>query len=69
VLLPNPRYFLRSLTPSTFGGFKRTVLVLTNVCAENSDADVYVMQPADEGTRHDASHPLDYARDWRILMQ
>ena len=39
------------------------------VCAENSDSDVLVMQRADQRMRHNASNPLNRARDWRILVQ
>jgi hypothetical protein len=39
------------------------------VCAENSDSDVLVMQPADQRMQHDASNPLNRARNWRILVQ
>jgi len=39
------------------------------VCVENSDSDVLVMQTADQGMRHDASDPLNWAREWRILGQ
>src|SRR5262249_856902 len=45
---------------------------LTNnpaVCTENLDSDALMMQPADQGIRHDASNPLNWARDWRILSQ
>jgi len=41
----------------------------TGVCAENSDSDVLVMQTADQGMGHDASDPLNWAREWRILGQ
>jgi methionine synthase II (cobalamin-independent) len=39
------------------------------VCAENLDSDVLVMQPANQGIRHNASDPLNWARDRRILGQ
>ena len=39
------------------------------VCAENSDSDVLVMQTVDHGMGHDASDPLNWAREWRILGQ
>ncbi len=39
----------------------------TPVCAENSDSDVFPIQPADEGVRHDAL--LDGAQDRRVLGQ
>jgi hypothetical protein len=39
------------------------------VCAENSDSDVLVMQTADQGMRRDASDPLNWTREWRILGQ
>ena len=41
----------------------------TAVCAENLDSDVLVMQPANQGIRHNASDPLNWARDRRILGQ
>jgi hypothetical protein len=41
----------------------------TPVCAENLDSDVLVMQPANQGIRHNASDPLNWARDRRILGQ
>jgi hypothetical protein len=39
------------------------------VCVENSDSDVLMMQPADEGLRYDASDPLDGSRYRCILVQ
>ena len=39
------------------------------VCAENLDSDVLVMQPANQGIRHNASDPLNWARDRCILGQ
>src|SRR5262249_25056980 len=45
---------------------------LTNnpaVCTENLDSDALMMQPADQGIRHNASNPLNWARDRRILSQ
>src|SRR5262245_39250622 len=39
------------------------------VCTENLDSDVLMMQPADQGMRHNASDPLNWARDRRILSQ
>jgi hypothetical protein len=39
------------------------------VCAENSDSDVLVIQTADHGMGHDASDPLNWAREWRMLGQ
>ena len=33
------------------------------------DSNVLVMQPTDNGMRHDASDPLNRAGDWRILVQ
>src|SRR5262245_21533249 len=39
------------------------------VCTENLDSDVLMMQPADQGIRHNASDPLNWARDRRILSQ
>ena len=44
-------------------------VTLQVVCAENSDSDVLMMQPADEGLRYDASDPLDGSRYRRILVQ
>ena len=42
---------------------------LPAVCSENLDSDVLVMQPANQGIRHNASDPLNWARDRRILGQ
>jgi hypothetical protein len=39
------------------------------VCTENLDSDVLMMQPADQGIRHNASNPPNRARDRRILSQ
>jgi LysR substrate binding domain len=39
------------------------------VCTENLDSDVLMMQPADQGIRHNASKPLNWARGRRILSQ
>jgi hypothetical protein len=39
------------------------------VRAENLNPDVLVMQPANQGVRHDASDLLNRARDRRILVQ
>jgi len=39
------------------------------VRAENLNPDVLVMQPANQGMRHDASDLLNRARDRRILVQ
>jgi 8-oxo-dGTP pyrophosphatase MutT (NUDIX family) len=39
------------------------------VCTENLDSDVLMMQPADQGIRHNASNPLNWARDRRIFSQ
>jgi len=39
------------------------------VCNENSDSGVLVMQPADQGMRHDATDALNRARDRRIIVQ
>src|SRR5262245_4769469 len=39
------------------------------VCTENLDSDVLMMQPVDQGIRHNASDPLNWARDRRILSQ
>jgi len=39
------------------------------VRAENLDPDVLVMQPANQGVRHDASDRLNRARDRSILVQ
>ena len=38
------------------------------VCTEKLDSDVLVMKPANQGMRHDASNPLNWARDRRILV-
>jgi hypothetical protein len=38
------------------------------VRSENLDPDVLVMQPANQGVRHDASDLLNPARDRRILV-
>jgi hypothetical protein len=40
-----------------------------NILYENSDSDVLVMQTADQGMRRDASDPLKWTREWRILGQ
>jgi hypothetical protein len=42
---------------------------LEGVCAENSDSDVSVMKSADQRMRHNASDPLNSARDRCILVQ
>jgi tripartite-type tricarboxylate transporter receptor subunit TctC len=42
---------------------------LIAVRAENLNPDVLVMQPANQDMRHDASDPLNRARDRRILVQ
>src|SRR5262245_66567332 len=42
---------------------------VARVCTENLDSDVLMMQPADQGMRHNASDPLNWARDRRILSQ
>jgi hypothetical protein len=42
---------------------------LVGVCTENSDSKILVMQPADEGMRHDPSNLLNRPRDRRILVQ
>jgi hypothetical protein len=39
------------------------------VCTENLDSDVLVMQPANQSIRYNASNPLNWARDRRILLQ
>jgi hypothetical protein len=39
------------------------------VCTEKLDSDVLVMKPADQGMRHDATDPLNRARDRRIFVQ
>jgi hypothetical protein len=39
------------------------------VRAENLNPDVLLMQPANQGMRHDASDLLNRARDRRILVQ
>jgi hypothetical protein len=36
---------------------------------KNLDSDVLMMQPANQGIRHNASNPLNWARDRRILSQ
>jgi hypothetical protein len=41
----------------------------TLVRAENLNPDVFVMQPANQGVRHDASELLNRATDWSILVQ
>ena len=43
--------------------------LLAPVCTENLDSDVLMMQPADQGMRHNSSDPLNWARDRRILSQ
>src|SRR6266446_10123932 len=39
------------------------------VCTENLDSDVFMMQSADQRMRHDASDPLNRARERRIFGQ
>ena len=39
------------------------------VRTENSDSGVLVMKPTDQGMRHDATDPLNRARDRRIFVQ
>jgi len=39
------------------------------VRAENLNPNVLVMQPANQGVRHDTSDLLNRARDRRILVQ
>src|SRR5262245_14180452 len=39
------------------------------VRTENSDSGVLVMKPPDQGMRHDATDPLNRARDRRIFVQ
>ncbi len=39
------------------------------VRTENSDSGVLVMKPAHQGIRHDATDPLNRARDRRIFVQ
>jgi len=45
------------------------IINLTAVRAENLNPDVLVMQPANQGVRHDASDLLNRARERRILVQ
>ena len=40
----------------------------SGVRTEKLDSDVLVMKPPDQGMRHDASNPLNWARDRRILV-
>jgi hypothetical protein len=42
---------------------------LVPVRAENLNPDVLEMPPADQGMRHDATDPLNRARDRRIFVQ
>ena len=44
-------------------------VLLSLVRAENLDPDVLVMQPANQGARHDPSGLLNRARDRSILIQ
>jgi hypothetical protein len=46
-----------------------TTVSMSPVRAENLDPDVLVMQPANQGVRHDASDLLNRARDRSILVQ
>jgi hypothetical protein len=39
------------------------------VCTNNSDSEVLVMKSANQGMRHDASNPLNRARDRCIFGQ
>src|SRR5262249_45960825 len=39
------------------------------VCTENSDSNILMMQPADQGVRNDATAPLNGTPEWRILVQ
>jgi Integrase core domain len=39
------------------------------VCTENLDSDVLVMKSTHQGMRHDASDPMNWARDRRIFGQ
>ena len=39
------------------------------VRTEKSDSGVLVMKPANQGVRHDATNPLNRARDRRIFVQ
>jgi len=39
------------------------------VCTKNSDPHVVVMQSAEERMRHDATDPLNRAREWRVFVQ
>jgi len=61
----NPWLLRRAFNVAAFPPSERTV----PVCAENLDSDVLVMQPANQGIRHNASDPLNWARDRRILGQ
>jgi hypothetical protein len=38
------------------------------VCAENSDSDISVMKSPDQRMRHNASDPLNSARDRCVLV-
>ena len=51
-------------------GFEaRMIFGPSAVCTENLDSDVLVMKSTDQGMRHDASDPLNRARDRRIFGQ
>ena len=43
--------------------------VRAGVCTGNSDSNVLMMQPADQGMRYDVSDPLNRARDRCSLVQ
>ena len=43
--------------------------VAVGVCTENLDSDVTVMEAAEERMSANASDPLNWARDRRILVQ
>jgi len=45
------------------------VLTSAAVCTENLVSNVLMMQPANQGIRHNASYPLNWARDRRILSK
>jgi hypothetical protein len=72
---PSSVLVIITAVPAILGGIafgaqdRYTLQVPNGVCAENLDSDVLVMQPANQGIRHNASDPLNWARDRCILGQ
>ena len=54
---------------STAGAATQIVGSPTPVRAENLNPGLLAMQPANQGMRHDASDPLNRAKDRRTLVQ